>query len=115
MAEDFLKQLRRVNDERATVWMEGQESNPLFWATEFGGEAGEVLNEVKKLVREEFGWRGSRTTVEKLGEEIADTLICLDAIARHYGIDIAEVVLRKFNATSDKVGLSHKLEISNDG
>lgn len=108
--EDFLKQLRRVNAERAEEWMQGQESNGLFWATEFGGEAGEVLNEVKKLEREKMGWRGSRTTTEKLADEIGDVLITLDTLARHYGIDLSEAVARKFNATSDKQGFPQKLE-----
>lgn len=106
---DFLDQLRRVNAERAKDWMGDTPSDPLFWATEFGGEAGEVLNEVKKLHREELGWRGSRTTVTKLRDEIGDAIISLDAIARHYGIDLADAVAQKFNATSLKNGFSHLL------
>lgn len=108
--EDFLTQLRRVNAERAEQWMEGSSSDPLFWATEFGGEAGEVLNEVKKLRREELGWRGSRTTLNKLSDEIGDAIISLDAIARHYGIDLVDAVAGKFNKTSEKNGFTHMLE-----
>lgn len=110
MAEDFLDQLRRVNGERAEEWTGGATSDPLFWAVELGGETGEILNEVKKLRREELGWPGSRTTKENLSKELADGLICLDAVARHYGIDLREAVIQKFNETSDKVGLPHKLE-----
>lgn len=109
MSEEFLTQLRRVNAERAEEWMEGTASDPLFWATEFGGECGEVLNEVKKLRREELGWRGSRTTVDKLADEIGDAIISLDAIARHYGIDLIDAVAGKFNKTSKKNGFSHIL------
>lgn len=109
MAEDFLAQLRRVNAARYKEWAEGAPEEPLYLSNEFAGEAGEVANEVKKLVREARGWKGSRSSVEKLGDEMGDVLICLDNLARGYGIDLAEVTARKFNATSDKVGFPHKL------
>lgn len=109
MKEDFLATLRRVNGERAEAWLMGQKSDPLFWAVELGGEVGEILNVVKKLVREELGWRGSRATVQDLADEIADGIICLDSLARHYGIDLASAVATKFNATSDKNGFPHKI------
>lgn len=108
--ERFLDQLRRVNGDRAQEWCGDREVSPLFWATELGGEVGEALNEVKKLEREAMGWRGSRTTTEKLADELADVVICLDGLARHYGIDLQQAVVRKFNATSDKQGFSHKLD-----
>lgn len=103
--EDFLQTLRRINGERNKAWALGQDMDPLYAAVEYGGEGGEVLNEVKKLVREQRGWVGSRTTVQKLADEIGDAIICLDTIARLYGINLAEAVTNKFNATSDKVGL----------
>lgn len=111
MPEDFLSQLRRVNEERAIAWTGDTVVSALYWANEFAGEAGEVCNEVKKLERESYGWPGSRTTIDKLGDEIGDVLISLDGLARFYGIDLAEVTARKFNATSDKVGFPHKLEV----
>jgi NTP pyrophosphatase (non-canonical NTP hydrolase) len=106
---DFLDELRATNSARWLVWAEGREPDPLFMAVELGGEAGEALNEVKKLVREERGWPGSRTTVDKLADEIADVLICADFLAWAYGIDLRDAVTKKFNATSDKVGLPHML------
>lgn len=108
---DFLQQLRRVSVERTAVWGNGAMPDPLWRATELGGEVGEALNEVKKLVREQRGERGSRTTVEKLAEELADVIICTDLLAATYGIDLHEAVVHKFNATSDKVGLPHKLTL----
>ncbi len=107
--EDFLNQLRRVNAARWEAWSEGRGEDPLFQSNEFGGEAGEVMNVVKKLEREARGWRGSRDTVEHLGDEIADAIICLDSLARSYKIDLKEAVIRKFNATSDKNDFPHKL------
>lgn len=105
----FLSELRTVNGERAEAWLMGQKSDPLFWAVELGGEVGEILNVVKKLVREELGWRGSRATVQDLADEIADGIICLDSLARHYGIDLASAVTAKFNATSEKNNFPHRL------
>jgi NTP pyrophosphatase (non-canonical NTP hydrolase) len=106
---DFLTELRKTNGERAEAWLMGQRSDPLFWAVELGGEIGEILNVVKKLVREELGWRGSRATVQDLADEIADGIICLDSLARHYGIDLVSAVTAKFNATSDKNGFPHRI------
>lgn len=81
----------------------------MFDALELGGEVGELLNVVKKLEREDRGWRGSRATPEDFADECADVLICLDKLARRRGVDLAAATVRKFNATSDKVGLPHKL------
>jgi NTP pyrophosphatase (non-canonical NTP hydrolase) len=108
---DFLEQLRVTSAARNLAWGNGEGGDPLFQAVELGGEAGEALNEVKKLVREQRGWRGSRTTVEKLADELGDVIICADMLAATYGIDLREAVARKFNATSDKVGLPHKLTL----
>jgi len=81
----------------------------LFDAAELGGEVGELLNVVKKLVREEAGWRGSRATPEDFADECADVLICLDKLARRKGVDLEAATVSKFNATSDKQGFPHKL------
>ena len=105
----FIQEFAAVNAARAEVWTKGQPSDPLFWAVELGGEVGEALNDVKKLRREELGWVGSRTTIEHLEGELADVYICLDAVARHYGIDLEAAIRRKFNETSDKHGLPHKI------
>ena len=106
---DFLKHLRDVNTARAEAWAEGEDIDALFHATELGGECGEVLNEVKKLERERRGWRGSRSSVDKLAEEMGDVLICLDKLAARYGVDLEKATRAKFNATSEKVGLPHRL------
>lgn len=108
-AYPFLERLRQVNAARYREWMGSEEEDALFLATEFGGEAGEVLNVVKKLVRETRGLRGSRTSIDKLSDEIADCVICLDSLARAYGIDVERAVTAKFNATSEANGFEHKL------
>ena len=42
---------------------------------------------------------------EQLAEEMADAVICLDLAAMHEGIDLNAAVIKKFNATSDAMGL----------
>jgi NTP pyrophosphatase (non-canonical NTP hydrolase) len=111
--EDFFETFQRINTERQSLWCEDREVNPLFFAVELGGEVGEALNEVKKLEREKLGWRGSRTTIDKLADELADVIICTQNLANCYGIDLREAVTHKFNVTSDKVGFSQKLPALN--
>ena len=114
ITKDFLNELRQVNEERAIDWQDGRPSDPLFWAVELGGEVGEILNVVKKLRREEFGWRGSRATIDDLAEEVADGLICLDSLARHYDINLAQATAAKFNKTSEKNGFPHRIYYGKD-
>jgi NTP pyrophosphatase (non-canonical NTP hydrolase) len=83
----------------------------MFDALELGGEVGELLNIVKKLEREERGWRGSRADPAAFADECADVLICLDKLARRRNVDLIEATVAKFNATSDKVGLPQKLAL----
>jgi NTP pyrophosphatase (non-canonical NTP hydrolase) len=106
---DFLQHLRLHNSARLAAWEGNAKADPLFHATELGGEVGELLNIAKKLHREAMGWRGSRATEADLAEEIGDVLICLDKLAAQYNIDIADATVRKFNATSEKVGLPQRL------
>lgn len=108
---DFLDHLREVNADRWAAWAGTPQVDALYASNEFGGEAGEVLNVVKKLVREDRGWRGSRSSTQALAEEIADCIICLDTIARAYGIDIADAIARKFNATSIANDFPHRIDV----
>ena len=107
-----LADLRTANAARQIEWCAGHETQKddlSFRAMELGGEVGEALNVAKKLVRERNGWRGSRATVQDLGDELADVIICTDLVALAEGIDLQAAVARKFNATSDKIGLKTKL------
>lgn len=106
---DFLKTFQAINAERSAQWLGSNTPSPLFFATELGGEAGEVLNEVKKLEREALGMKGSRTTVEKLADELADVFISLHNLAACYDIALEASIIRKFNATSEKNGFPQRL------
>lgn len=102
--------LREANVARQAEWCPEQVPDLSFRGNELAGETGEVCNVIKKLERERLGWRGSRDTVEHLSEELADVVICADLVAISAGIDLNAAVAAKFNATSEKVGLPHRLE-----
>lgn len=110
---EFLYKLRLKNSERQQLWdPDNILTGPLgklFRSNELGGELGEALNEVKKLIREELGIKGSRTSLDKLGDELADVIICADLLASLYNVDLIDAVTRKFNQTSDNVGFDVKL------
>lgn len=102
-----LETLRKANMLRQDHWCKnGQKPDVTYRAMELGGEVGEALNEIKKLERERLGWDGSRTTLEKVADELADILICTDLVASELNIDLSEAVWRKFNKTSEKVDIS---------
>lgn len=101
--------LRTANRERQAEYDPEEKITTLFRAVELGGEAGEALNEVKKLERERLQIAGSRTTIDKLAQELADIVICVDLIGLDFGIDLFEAIKSKFNATSEKVGLKTRI------
>ena len=109
---EFLKYhhtLRAASVARNIEWANGVQLDASFWGVELAGEVGEACNVIKKLERERLGMRGSRATVDQLADELADVVICADLVAQHYDIDLDAAVQRKFNATSEKVGLRTRL------
>lgn len=107
---DFLSRLRLANVERQKEWDPNDQLTLAFRGNELGGECGEAQNNIKKLERERLGIRGSRTTIDKLAEELADVLICADLIAAATGINLQDATLKKFNRTSVEQGLRTFLE-----
>lgn len=105
----FLKTLRLKNNERQELWAGSDKVDELFRAVEFSGEAGELLNAVKKLYRLRNKIAGNRDTeadlVENLIDEMGDVIITLDLLAECYGIDLEIAVRDKFNKTSKKVNI----------
>ena len=97
--------LRAANEARQVEWDASVKVDGSYKANELAGEVGEACNVVKKLERERLGMKGSRATVQQLEDELGDVLICVDLLAMHYGIDPTAAALRKFNQTSEKVGL----------
>jgi NTP pyrophosphatase (non-canonical NTP hydrolase) len=109
-------ELRIQNVARARRW-HGPETLPWSgadWSNALCGEAGEAANVVKKLRRIEtlISARGQKTHVElrrELALELADVVIYADLLAEFYGVDLAEAVVEKFNAVSDKYDFPEKL------
>ncbi|RKQ70169.1 Lar family restriction alleviation protein [Oceanibaculum indicum] len=111
-----LAALREANERRQEEWCRGGPLPDLsFRGNELAGEVGEACNEIKKLERERHGWAGSRSSDEKLADELADVIICADLVAAVRGIDLSAAVVRKFNATSEKVGMSVMLPTPRTG
>jgi NTP pyrophosphatase (non-canonical NTP hydrolase) len=98
--------LRMANATRQAEWDPESKISIEYRGCELAGEVGEVCNIVKKIARERLGLRGSRSTKEKLAEELADAVICLDLIAMDMSIDLDKAVREKFNKTSEANGLS---------
>lgn len=106
---DF-EQLRDANRRRHIEWTNNGNVSLSFRGLELGGEAGEVLNEIKKLERGRMGMAGGKSDLNGVTEELADVLICVDLIAMDLGIDLAAAVESKFNRTSEKYGLKTKFK-----
>lgn len=105
----YFNDLKEACEFRDREWDPERKLTALFRATELGGEVGEALNVIKKLEREKAGIQGSRDTIEHLAEELADVAICLQNLANGYGIDLKAAVVKKFNATSEKMNLETRL------
>lgn len=104
--------LRAANAKRQKEWDRDYQITLSYRGTELGGEVGEALNIIKKLERERLGIKGSRATLDDLAEELADVIICCDLIAMATGIDLTGAVEKKFNKTSEKVGLETRLTLT---
>lgn len=110
MTEHVYTTLREANRVRQAEWDKDSQISLSYRGNELAGETGEACNIIKKLERERLGIRGSRTTRDKLAEELADVVICADLIAMAENIDLEAAVAAKFNATSEKVGLATRYE-----
>lgn len=101
--------LQAAHAKRQREWCPDQEPDLSFRGNEMAGETGEACNVIKKLERERHGWRGSRATLSELADELADVVHTAILCAITAGIDLEPAVIAKFNATSEKNGLSARL------
>jgi NTP pyrophosphatase (non-canonical NTP hydrolase) len=108
--------LRIVNVTRCERW-HGPGSDPWSladWSNALCGEAGELANVIKKIRRQETGAvnQGDPSMQElkgMAGLELADVVIYADLLAKQLGVDLADVVKRKFNKVSEKYGFPERL------
>lgn len=111
--------LREANSSRADEWHR-REFRP-WTGGDLGnaaaGEMGEACNLVKMLRRLEtlrvqppnFATRHEILTA-RLAEELADTILYIDLLADHYGVDLWEAITSKFNRVSVREGFPHRLD-----
>lgn len=118
----FLQRLRTVNTSRCARW-HGPDSEPWTgadWSNAMCGEAGEAANVVKKIRRIETRTVRSispmqmQRLVRDLADEIADTIIYADLLANHYGIDLEEAIVSKYNAVSVREGFPERMVIDGE-
>jgi len=110
MISDRLQLLIEAIETRTNEWG-GEEKSALFKACEMGGEAGEVLNEVKKLERARIGMKGGKEGLSDLADEIGDVIVSTLILADHYGLDVVACAALKFNKTSAKHGFKTRVEV----
>lgn len=118
--------LRSANQQRCARW-HGPDTEPWTladWSNAMCGEAGEAANVVKKLRRIETGTDREiqnfpradggalrrAAFVELLADELADVVIYADLVAANAGIDLAEAIIDKFNAVSEREGFPERLD-----
>lgn len=112
--------LRALNLSRAERWHAGGEPwTGADWSNAMCGEAGETANAVKKMRRLETRVESSnaRQPLTKddaramIAKEIGDTMLYLDLLAAHYGIDLGETVCKVFNQVSEREGFPERLTL----
>lgn len=101
----MLEELREANLARQAKWPGNDQADVAFRAIEVAGEAGELMEAVKKWLRAERGIKGSTATLRDIAGEMCDVLVALDLLANELGIDLAYELPFKFNATSRKYQL----------
>ena len=90
--------------------------NGADWSNAMCGEAGEAANVVKKIRRIETGVRGRADDklpklIDKLGGELADTMIYIDLLASYYRLDLPACIIVKFNEVSVREGWPERLAL----
>lgn len=110
MSDVSISRLQAAHVERQKEWCPDQQPDLSFRGNEMAGETGEACNIIKKLERERHGWRGSRSSLAELADELADVVHTAVLCAITAGVDLAPAVVAKFNATSEKNGLSSRLQ-----
>ena len=111
---------QKTNHQRALRWHKNgkRDWSVLEWAGAMCGEAGETANVAKKLLRIELDLDGNAFSehkldkyalTEKLGNEIADTIIYASLLASHHGLNLEDIVRNTFNNKSKEAGFPEML------
>lgn len=73
------------------------------------GEVGEMAQEIKRIL--DTGSEPTEEQVEKLMNEVADAITYLDLIPSHLGQKTSDILTRKFNVVSDRIGTKIKIPV----
>lgn len=109
-----ISEIQQINWRRAQAWHKGQPWNALEWAGAMCGEAGEAANVAKKIRRIEQDLVGNEASDHKitdadelrnkLGSEIAGTILYAMLLATSQGLDISTELRLEFNRKSRELG-----------
>lgn len=83
----------------AAVSTMGPDGNPLMMALGVGGEAGEVMEIIKKGHRP-----GKSVDIDHLHEEIGDVLWYLAVLADHYDLDLEDIAAANLDKLEKRYG-----------
>ena len=78
------------------------------WAVACAGEVGELCNLIKKRRR------GDAIDDREVEDEIADVVAYIDLLCTSLGSSLSDVVVRKFNIVSDRVGSRVRFDVSEE-
>lgn len=113
--------LHEVNVQRCNRWHEGgvDDWSPSDWGVAMAGEAGEVCNAIKKLNRIRDSIKSinapgreiqsTAEAIDKIGEELADTVLYCDLLASRLRINLEKEIKRKFNKVSEEYNFPERL------
>ena len=108
------REFQKINTDRAEEWHGINDWSISDWAVAMAGECGEACNIIKKMNRKRDSIKGADLKWvglhEALAEEIADTVTYAFLLAERCGLDMDDIVTRKFNKVSAKHGFSQKLD-----
>lgn len=108
----------RINRSRADRWTGGSLDNLSLdaWIVNLMGELGEACNKVKKLRRLDMGFQQATFTgtreelVAQIADELADTFTYFDLVVQRAGLNLSEIVAKKFNEVSVREGFPERIE-----
>lgn len=102
---------KNAKGERAHASEDGSDWTRSDWLEAATGELGEYANVSKKFRRGDINEVEFRELARK---ELADVVTYLDILAYRIGINLGDAVREKFNAVSNRVGVSIYISESNE-
>lgn len=116
LTEHSISEISAINLSRALKWHKNglNEWSVGDWGNALSGEVGELCNLLKKIRRIECEIQQAEATdihelTERAGLEIADVYFYLDLVAQRIGVNLYDVLVKKFNAISVREGFPERL------